>query len=94
MMKRTRQELTDMDVDEFREGLARLETSQSGFGRLLGVNSRTAERWAVEGPTPPAAFAMRLLLALKLTAADAQEILKGKLTLRRSPARSRDQGDP
>ena len=36
-----------MDATDFRATIARLGLSQSGAGRVLGVDERTARRWAL-----------------------------------------------
>jgi len=53
-----------MSPDEYRAALKTLEMTQVGAGRLMGVSPRTAQTYAAEGPSGPAAFAVRLLLAI------------------------------
>jgi hypothetical protein len=53
-----------MTPDEYRDAIARLGLSQVGAGRVLGVSPRTAQRFAVEGPTGPAARLMAVLLEM------------------------------
>ena len=53
-----------MTPDEYRAALQALGLTQVAAGRLLGVSPRTAQEYALKGPSGPAAFAMRLLLAM------------------------------
>lgn len=53
-----------MTPDEYRAAPKALGLTQVGAGKLLGVSPRTAQTYAAEGPSGPAAFAVRLLLAL------------------------------
>lgn len=53
-----------MTAQEYRAALAELGLSQVGAGRLMGVSPRTAQNYATDGPSGPAALAVRLLLAL------------------------------
>ena len=53
-----------MTANEYRAALATLGMTQVGAGRLLGVSPRTAQTYASEGPSGPAALAIRLLLML------------------------------
>lgn len=53
-----------MTPDEYRAALQALGLTQVAAGRLLGVSARTAQEYAIKGPSGPAAFAMRLLLSL------------------------------
>jgi hypothetical protein len=53
-----------MTADEYRAALTALGLTQVGAGQMLGVSARTAQTYAAEGPSGPAAFAVRLLLAL------------------------------
>jgi len=48
--------------DEYRAALKALGLTQVGAGKLLCVSPRTAQTYASEGPSGPAAFAIRLLL--------------------------------
>jgi DNA-binding transcriptional regulator YiaG len=61
-----------MTPDEYRAALKRLELSQRGAAALFGVAASTGQEWADKGPSPPAAFAIKLMLACKLTGAEAQ----------------------
>lgn len=65
-----------MTPDEFRDALDKIEITLRGFGRMMGVNARTVQRWAEEGPSPPAAFALELMLALGLKSHEAQDLIK------------------
>ena len=49
-----------MSVEEFNELLRRLKLSRDAAARLLGVNERTARRWAM-GHTPILPVAARFL---------------------------------
>jgi len=53
-----------MTADEYRDALRRLGLSQVGAAPVLGVSARTAQTYAAEGPSGPAALAVRLLLEL------------------------------
>jgi hypothetical protein len=53
-----------MTADEYRKALSRLGLSQVGAASVLGVSPRTAQTYAAEGPSGPAALAIKLLLAL------------------------------
>ena len=58
-----------MTHTQFRETLATLSLSQVGAARLLGVNDRTARRWAKgeQDIPPPVVKFFKLMIALKLT---------------------------
>lgn len=51
-----------MTPAEYRAALATLGLSQLGAGRWLGVSPKTAQRFAVDGPTGPAAKAIQMAL--------------------------------
>ena len=53
-----------MTPEEYRAALKTLGLTQVGAGRLMGVSARTAQTYAAEGPSGPAAFAVRLLLSM------------------------------
>jgi len=53
-----------MTANEYRAALTKLGLSQVGAAPLLGVSPRTAQTYAAEGPSGPAALAIRLLLEL------------------------------
>lgn len=53
-----------MTPDDYRAALKTLGLTQIGAGRMMGVSARTAQEYALKGPSGPAAFIMRLLLAL------------------------------
>ena len=44
-----------------------LGLSQVGAARFMGVHPVTGRRWVKDGPPPPAAKFLRLMLALKFT---------------------------
>ncbi len=52
-----------MTPTEYRAALARLGLTQIGAGNLLGVSPRTAQDYALKGPTPTAA---RLICAYEI----------------------------
>lgn len=51
-----------MSPAEYRVALANLGLSQLAAGRWLGVSPKTAQRYAVDGPSGPAAQAIRMAL--------------------------------
>lgn len=51
-----------MTSEEYRAALSSLGLSQQAAGRWLGVSRKTAQNYANDGPSPPAARAMRMLL--------------------------------
>ena len=51
-----------MDANGYRAQLARLELSQGGAARLVGVDARTSRRWAL-GEVPVPSAVERLLWA-------------------------------
>lgn len=53
-----------MTAEEYRDALSRLGLTQVGAAPVLGVSSRTAQTYAAEGPSGPAALAIKLLLAM------------------------------
>ncbi len=53
-----------MTPDHYRTALKALGLTQVGAGKLLGVSARTAQTYAAEGPSGPAACASQLLLAM------------------------------
>lgn len=53
-----------MTPDEYRAALKALGLTQVGAGKMMGVSARTAQEYAAKGPSGPAAFVMRLLLAI------------------------------
>lgn len=52
-----------MNANQYRESLARLGLSQVGAAPVLGVSPRTAQRYAEDGPSGPAARLVELLLS-------------------------------
>ncbi len=52
---------------EYRAALATLGLSQLAAGRWLGVSPKTAQRYAVDGPSGPASRAIRMALKHGLT---------------------------
>lgn len=70
----------EMSAAQFRDAIEQLETTQLGIADLLGVDGRTARRWASEGegardvPNPVARF-LRYLISKKQTAAKALKTL-------------------
>ena len=53
-----------MDADEYRTAIAALGLSQQAAGRALEVSRRTAHNFAVQGPSGPAAVAIRGMLKI------------------------------
>lgn len=51
-----------MTPAEYRSALATLGLSQLAAGRWLGVSNKTAQRYATDGPTGPAAKAISMAL--------------------------------
>jgi hypothetical protein len=56
-----------LTANQYRAALAKLELTQVGAARLLGVGERTSRRWAEEGVTGSAAILLRLMVAGKVT---------------------------
>lgn len=67
-----------MTANQFRSALGRLELSQLGAARLLGVGERTPRRWASgDADVPsPVAILLRLMLKGKVTVADVEAAAK------------------
>lgn len=63
-----------MTPDEYRAALATLGLSVEQTGAWLGVSRRTAFNYASDGPSPPAARTIRLLLSL--SAEDREKALR------------------
>lgn len=63
-----------MTANQYRAALAKLDLTQVGAARLLGVNDVTSRRWARHGVTGTAATLLRLLLAGKITIEDIEAI--------------------
>lgn len=53
-----------MTSDEYRAALKALGLTQVGAGKMMGVSPRTAQEYASNGPSGPAATVMRILLAI------------------------------
>jgi len=53
-----------MNAAAYRAALATLNLTQEAAGRWLGVSRRTAQKYAADGPTPPAARAIDMLLRM------------------------------
>ena len=53
-----------MTADQYRAALKSLGLSQIGAARMMGVSRRTGQAYASNGPSGPAAFGVRVLLAL------------------------------
>lgn len=54
-----------MTADEYRAALESLGLSINAAGRWLGVSEKTGKNYAKDGPSPPAARAVQMLLAMK-----------------------------
>lgn len=65
-----------MTANQYRAALDRLELTQVGAARLLGVNDVTSRRWARHGVTGTAEILFRLLVAGKITVADVEKARK------------------
>lgn len=50
-----------MTADEYRTAISDLGLTQLGAGRWLGISKRTAQKFAADGPSPPAARAIQML---------------------------------
>lgn len=55
---------------QYRAALAKLNLTQVGAARLLGVNEATSRRWARFGVTGTAATVLRLLIDGKISVDD------------------------
>jgi hypothetical protein len=64
-----------MSADEYRSALAKLGFSQVGAARFFMADPRTGRRWAADGPPGGVAVALRIMLRLKLSAAQAVKLL-------------------
>lgn len=56
-----------MTPAEYRVAIATLGLSQLAAGRWLGVSNKTAQRYATDGPTGPAARAIGMALRYGLS---------------------------
>jgi len=71
-----------MTPEQYRAALKRLQTSQLGAARLLGIAPRTSRRWAatnkdIGAPIPPlAARFIRYIIATRRTAAQVRKKLE------------------
>ena len=61
-----------MTADQYRAALATLGLTQNAAGRWLGVSKRTGQKFAADGPTPPAARAIDVLLRMPPTAREVE----------------------
>jgi hypothetical protein len=52
-------------ADEYRAALESLDLSINAAGRWLGVSEKTGKNYAKDGPSPPAARAVQMLLGMK-----------------------------
>lgn len=59
-----------MTANQYRAALAKLDLTQVGAARLLGVNEATSRRWARYGVTGTASVVLRLLASGKITIKD------------------------
>ena len=66
-----------MTPEAYRSALETLGLSQLAAGRWLGVSNKTAQRYAVDGPSGPAARAVQMLL--KMTEAQRKKALSEPL---------------
>lgn len=65
-----------MTANQYRAALARLELTQVGAARLLGVNEATSRRWARHGVTGTAEIVLRLLAIGKVSVGDIETMGK------------------
>ena len=56
-----------MTADQYRAAISTLGLSQLAAGRWLGVSNKTAQRYATDGPSGPAAVAIRMAMQHGLT---------------------------
>jgi hypothetical protein len=61
---------------QFRAALRRLELTQMGTARLLGVNGATVRRWVSSGPNGLAVILIQLMLDGKITPEDIETTKK------------------
>lgn len=64
-----------MTATEYRAAIEKLGLNQSSAARFFGVHDVTGRRWAADGPPPPVAKMLRLMLALKFTPAYVDEVI-------------------
>jgi hypothetical protein len=62
-----------MTANQYRAALSRLDLTQVGAARLLGVNEVTSRRWAKSGVSGTVAILLRLLIAGKITLEDIEK---------------------
>jgi hypothetical protein len=76
-------ETKKMTADEYKRAVTRVGLSQVGAGRFLGVDGRSAQRWgAGDAPIPMSVVKLlRLMMHLKLSAAEVDDVLAGRLRL-------------
>ena len=66
-----------MTANQYRAALERLELTQVGAARLLGVGERTSRRWAEEGNvSSTAAIVLRAMLAGRLSVEDVEKLAR------------------
>jgi len=72
-----------MTSEEYKKAVSRVGLSQIGAGRFFGVDERTGQRWGSGESKPPQSIAklLRLMMHLKLSAAELDDVLAGKLSL-------------
>lgn len=54
-----------MTANEYRAALESLGLSINAAGRWLGVSEKTGKNYAKDGPSPPAARAVQMLISMK-----------------------------
>jgi hypothetical protein len=64
-----------MTPTEYRAALKSLGLTQTGAAAFMGVHPVTGRRWASDGPPPPVAKFLRLMLVLKFTPAYVDSML-------------------
>ena len=65
-----------MTAKQFRAALRRLELTQMGTARLLGVNGATVRRWVANSPNNLAAILIQLMLDGRITPGDIETARK------------------
>jgi len=67
---------SSMPTDSYRQILKSWSSTQSGFGRWLGVHPVTGKTWGQSGPPPPVAKLMTLMVALDITPEEADRVIQ------------------
>ena len=67
-----------MTSEQYRRALKKVDLSIVGAGRFFGASARAGQRWAADGPPPTVVLCLRLMLALRMTAADVLSTIEKK----------------